>query len=312
MKEFSGISGIDQGRPRRIFWEIVNGTWTESEDVYARIAFHVAYQVNLHILSEEQIISDWVKRLDDSWFSYLHDKIFAPYSINFKPDVLENLLAMRPITPTLLTLYQVTLSNDPKLLKDLLKPELGFLNFWREFLRQYGPYFSLFEKISLYLGEAIGIIEKKSLDNLYKVYQIHIGPSNPGLRAPVGYAYDLNSMLTELIHLKNATISHSNYQFLPLEKPEKVEIWDESKGKETSRQVYSRELLYNRLYTLNFLIRGIQRNALYFSFTLSIAKHNVRYTRSLRCAVCNFQFNAVVTPNKRSVKCPNCRKKLKM
>src|SRR5271157_1292213 len=66
--------GIDKSRPRKIFWAIVNGTWQGEDDIYVRITFHVAYEINNYILAETGQIAPFYQELLKSWFTYLRER----------------------------------------------------------------------------------------------------------------------------------------------------------------------------------------------------------------------------------------------
>ena len=310
MSELQGAHGVNLSKPRKIFWDIVNGRVLPKNDIYTRIAFFIAFEINLDILINMRKVDNFYKGLNNSWFKYLNKNIFRIYSIKFSSGVLEKIMGFFPVSDELSSLFLEIISSRPEPLYNIAIKDGDLVDFIKEYKARYGPYYAIFEKYVQFLGREIGRIENKTINKLDQIFQLYRGNGNPAQRAPVGYQPDLNKIIIYIIHIKNAIISHGNYKLIP---PNKVEIWDKNSiGEEKFRYTFPKTILYDHLYILINLIRGLQRTALYYSFVHHIAEEIVSKTVKIRCYYCNAQKTYVITPNKKRVKCKNCKNKIEL
>jgi len=311
MRNFEGISGLNIALPRELFWDIVEGAEVNKNAIAVKIAKYLTYTINIKILADEKIISSEVELLSTSWFKYLHNNFFKDFNLTKSIDVIEKLMNSTPISSDQLSLYKIYLSHDPKKIKELISPQADFMEFWREFNNLLSVLYNIFEKISLYLGNEHGKITGNTYSRIQDVYQLCRGNGRLGPRTPKGYGFDLNKFLNLLICVKNGIVSHGNIIFIPFEEPEFVEVFNVNlRQVKTSCGKFSREDLYNIIYYINFLLRGFESIALYYHILIDLVKTDLKYRTLLKCPRCGGISLHVFTPNKKFVKCKNCRKKI--
>ena len=114
-----GIHGINKILPREKFWDIVNGIWDGQIDLYVRITFHVAYNINLRILVEDKKIDKRFYVINVEFFNYLRNVFFNPFKEKFSQKFWKDFLEIVPIYPEFLGIYRQIMSSDPELLKEL-------------------------------------------------------------------------------------------------------------------------------------------------------------------------------------------------
>jgi hypothetical protein len=82
-----------------------------------------------------------------------------------------------------------------------------------------------------------------------------------------GFEYEVNSLIAELIHIRNA-IAYNSYEFID----NKIELWDKNRrGVETCRCTKSVSELYNIRFKLTILHMGLTNSAIHFSINKKIA-----------------------------------------
>ncbi len=307
-----GAPGINQVKPRDIFWQIVEGSNVGRSDVYAYLTYHFAYSINIWILFEMKRIREDTKILEQEWFNYLNEKIIRPNILNFPKSFLKNLLFATPFTKELQVLYHEALQTNPDSFYQAHISDT-FEQFWQKFQETFGKYFAIFEKFSLYIGEELAQIEKKGAPkNIRDVYQTFSGSNNPGPRAPVGYKYKIDALLEIIQHVKNAVISHKHYVY-DVTNPVEIKMTDyDLRQNPTWQQTFSRGALYDLFYYILILLQGFQRVVLYQRFIQAIAMNVIESTVTITCPYCNAKNDYVTTPNKKRIKCRNCSKKMQV
>ena len=236
----------------------------------------------------------------------MENVIFQNYAVNYGYGVLNTLGSNQPFSEKMRGIYRTIFTSEPEETYRMLKNnDIDIIHFFNQFKKEYGAFFNIFETQSKFIGTHLGLVIKKQLQDLYVLYGLTEG--GPSSRTPIGFPMSLNKMLIELIHIKNGAISHSNYDFKPFLNSSEVIIWDvNKKGVETFRKSYTKRDLYDIIYTVIMLSRGIQRAALYFSFILRIVEVNHNSKRGIECPRCKHKDEYTITANKKKVKCKKC------
>jgi predicted Zn-ribbon and HTH transcriptional regulator len=166
-------------------------------------------------------------------------------------------------------------------------------------------------KDSLFIGKEVGRRRGKIYNKIVDLYQIKQNPTDFNENTPQDPRFDLNSLILELIHIRNS-ISHHLYKFD--QNNQKIELWDENrKHEETFRKNYSKEELIKMEYFLWILNRGLRNQTIYYSIMRKIAKNMAEKEGKkimIECPYClwiNFEF---ISKNIDYIICINCKSKI--
>ena len=308
LKPLEKIKGLffDSSKPREIFWLIANGGVYHSDDLYLRIVQYLTQYINLKILEIENRIAYENRVLFKSWNDYLLEKIFSPpYFMEYNETQIYQLVLNFPHQNEMLAMYN-RITSKPIIEKDELLSS-AIMDYWEQFEREFKLWYGIFEKDVLFIGKELAKEDgRQSYGSLKDVLQIKYSHESPSSRTPQGLNYDINSLIAELIHIRNA-IAHNLYEF----SDEDVELWDKNRrGIETYRSKKTVSDLYNLRFKLTLLHMGLINSAIHFSITkkitVFIAEKDPKNWKPIYCPICKKTSVHTILKGIKEVTCSYC------
>ena len=298
---------LDIQKPRRIFWSILAGNEYPHNDIYIRICQYLVCFINLKISEKTNPKGKEDYDLFFNWSEYLLNNIFTKsYFMEYREEKIEKLLNRYPHQQEMLSIFKVINSKPFADFYEILNFDSP--SFWNEFVNYYKQWYSIFEKDVKYIGEELAKCDGKiAYRNVKDIFQIKESHESPNTRTPQNLNYDINSLIRELIHIRNA-ISHDLFKF---EDDGKIILWDQNPaGKITYKEIKTKAELLRLVHKIKILNHGIQNCALHFSISRAIAiaiiSRDPKKKNMIICPLCKKVTFKFLRKGMISVKCDNC------